>query len=118
MSRTRASARAAGTRFESLVAAYLAGATGRPVERRRLCGALDRGDLSGVEGRGVRCVVECKDCARLDLAGWLAEAERERGNDGADAGVVVFKRRGVADPARQYVLTDLETFARLLGREG
>lgn len=113
MSRTRASARAAGRRFEGTVAGYLAEALGLPVERRRLCGAADRGDLAGVELNGLRAVVECKDCARAELAAWLAEAERERENDGADVAVVAHKRRGVADPAGQYVTMTLGTLARV-----
>lgn len=113
MTRTHKSAKAAGARFEGVVAAYLAQALGLPVERRRLCGAADRGDLSGVELGGMRAVVECKDCARLEPAAWLDEAERERANDGAAVAVVVFKRRGVGDPARQYALMELGTLARL-----
>ena len=38
---------------------------------------------------GQRVVVETKDHNRLDLAGWWAEAETERGNDEANAAFVV-----------------------------
>lgn len=112
MSRTNASARKAGAAFEKSVADYLALQTGQSVERRRLNGSNDRGDITGLSMLDCeRVVIECKDCARVELAAWIAEAEREAANDGANVNAVAFKRRGVAEPGRQYVLMTLETFA-------
>lgn len=105
-----------GARFEQVVADYLSESTGMPVERRRLNGVNDRGDLNGLTVRGRRIVVECKNTTRLDIAAHLAEAERERVNDHAAVGAVVQKRRGIGDTrtGEQVVMMTLETFARLV----
>lgn len=116
MTRNRASARAAGTRFETLVVEFLSFRLADDrIERRSKNGAKDRGDVTGVRTiRGGRVVIECKDTARDNLPGWIREAEIERGNDDATIGVVVHKKRGSANPADQFVSMTLETFARLL----
>lgn len=114
MSRTRRSARSAGTRFETLVVGYLAGHVDDRIERRARTGAKDRGDVSGLRHMGVRVVVECKDRARLELGRWLTEAETERGNDDAVAGLVVHKRHGKADPGAQLVTLTLADLVALL----
>lgn len=62
---------------------------------------------------GQRIVLELKDHARLDLAGWVTEADIERGNDDALAGFVVHKRRGTADPGDQYVTLTLRDLVAL-----
>lgn len=118
MSRTRASARAAGTAFETLIARHLAQRLQDDrVERRARNGAKDRGDIAGVRVHGQRLVLECKNTARVDLAGWVGQAETERGNDDALAGVVIHKRRGVTDPGRQYVtMTVAELLAIITGQ--
>lgn len=116
MSRTRQSAKQAGTRFETAVANYLADELGLPIERRARTGAHDRGDIQGVLIGRDRCVIECKDYGgRLQLPEWLREAEQERANDGAHYGIVVAKRKGVglSDMGRQYAIMDLETLARI-----
>lgn len=118
MTRTRASAKAAGTRFESEITAYLAAhlPTGEFIERRRLGGALDAGDISGVRTiRGERVAVEVKNTVRTDLAGWVKEAAIEATNDNAALGVVIAKRHGVGDPAEQYVHMRVRDLVILLG---
>lgn len=114
--RSRASAKDAGTRFERSVADFLATRLDDDrIDRRPKTGSKDRGDVGGVRTPlGGRVVIECKDTARPDLPGWLRQAEVERGNDDAVAGVVVHKKRGTADPAEQYVTMSLETLAVLL----
>lgn len=116
MARNRSSAKKAGTRFESLVTAYLREALNdERIERRAKSGAKDRGDVSGVLMRGKRVVIECKDYGgRHELPKWLREAEIERGNDDAEYGVVAWKRSGTAKPEEQYVTMTLETFAAML----
>ncbi len=117
MSRNRRTAKDAGTRFETLIVAYLAEHVDERVERRARHGAKDRGDVSGLRHMGNRVVVECKNCARLDLASWLAEAELERGNDDATAALVVHKRHGKADPGAQLVTMTLADLVALLTGE-
>lgn len=115
MSRSRRSAKDAGTRFERMVADYLASVLGDGVDRQVKTGPRDTGDIRGVSmgGRGV--AVECKDYAgRHELPQWLREAEAERANRGAAYGIVAWKRRGTADPAEQYVTMTLGTFAAML----
>lgn len=116
MSRTRASARAAGARFEQAVADYLAREVDDRIERRVKHGANDRGDISGLRMMtGERLVVETKDYGGVYHVGeWLREAETERGNDDAAVGVVVAKRRGKSDPGESVVFMTLEAFARLV----
>lgn len=114
MTRSNRSARAAGTRFETLVANYLNNHWDDRIERRARNGVKDRGDLSGVRVMGQRVVVECKDHNRLDLAGWWAEADIERGNDDAGAAFVVHKRRGKSAAADQWVTLTLGDLLALL----
>lgn len=64
MTRSRRSARTAGTRFESSIAAALAQALDDDrIERRSRNGNRDRGDIGGVRCRGQRVVIEAKDCS-------------------------------------------------------
>lgn len=115
MTRNRASAKKAGSDFERKQADWLATRLNDDrIDRRVRTGAKDRGDIAGVRVPGGRVVIECKSVARLDLPGWLREAEVERGNDDAVIGVVMFKRRGTTNPAEQYVAMSAEMFARLI----
>jgi hypothetical protein len=114
MSRNRQSAKAAGARFERLIADYLAATVDDRIDRRVKTGSSDRGDIGGVRVHGQRVVLELKDCARINLAGWAAEAELERGNDDALAAAVVHKRHGRGDPADQWVTLTLADFTALL----
>ena len=115
MSRTRASAKAAGTRFERQVADYLAhGLDDDRIDRRVKTGSADKGDIGGVRHLGARVVVECKNTSRLDVGTWLREAEVERGNDDATVGLVVAKRHGKGAPADQLVLMTLGDLVALL----
>jgi hypothetical protein len=84
------------------------------VDRRVKTGAADKGDIGNVRVHGQRVTVECKDVARLDLAGWVAEAETERVNDGALVGVVVHKRRGKGRAGDQYVTMTVDDLVALL----
>ena len=88
------------------------------IERRRLGGGNDRGDVGGVRTvAGARLVVEVKDHGgSVQVKPWLDEAAVEAGNDDAVAGVVVFKRArvGYGSPAEHGVLMTLETLCILL----
>lgn len=113
--RSRASARAAGTRFERQVADWLAANLNPAIDRKVRTGAADRGDLAGLTtADGRRITAELKNTTRTALATWWAEAETEATNDGG-LPIVIHKRHGVADPAKQWVLLDLDTLAKILG---
>jgi hypothetical protein len=114
MTRSRASAKAAGSTFERQVADYLAATVDDRIDRRVKTGSADKGDIGGIRIRTHRVVAECKNHARVDLAGWYAEAETEAENDGAPLGVVIHKRRNIAKPERQWVTMTLADFAWLI----
>jgi len=84
-----------GSRWEAEVRDYLAGQTGRRVERIPAGAAYDRGDLSGLDG----VAIECKSVARIELSTIVDEATVEATNVGADTlPVAVIKRRGKGAP--------------------
>lgn len=117
MTRSRASAKAAGTRHESSIANYLAEQLDDDrIERRAKTGARDRGDIGGVRTPGGgRVVIECKNYGgRVEVGPWLGEAEVERGHDDAVAGLVVAKRRGITDPGAQIVLMTVRDLVAIL----
>jgi hypothetical protein len=116
MTRNRASAKKAGTSFETLVAKYLAlTLEDDRIERRTRNGSKDRGDVSGLRHMTGRVVVECKDMGgQLRVGPWLTETETERGNDDALAGLVVAKRRGKGQPGDQLVVMTLADLVSLL----
>jgi hypothetical protein len=112
--RTRASAKAAGARFERDVADHLAKHVDDRIDRRVKTGNKDRGDIGGVRALGGRVVLECKDTARPNLGVNHGEAEVERGNDDAIAALLVHKRHGVLDPGRQWVTCTVNDLIALL----
>lgn len=88
-----------GTAAETAVVRYLQ-CNGYPdVERRTMSGIHDKGDIAGLRS----VVIEVKDHSRMDLAGWVAEAETERVNAGATHCAVWHKRRGKSNPVDWYV---------------
>jgi hypothetical protein len=115
VARNRASAKAAGSRFERTTADYLAATVDDRIDRRVKTGAKDKGDIAGIRHMGGRVVLEAKDYGGRFLVGpWLNEADIERGNDDALVGAVVAKRRGTTDPGDQVVFMTLRDFAALL----
>ena len=117
MSRSRASAKAAGARFERFIADCLAAHVDDRIDRRVKTGGKDKGDVGGLRHMGGRVVVECKDVATLALGTWVNEADVERGNDDAIAGLVIHKRRGHGDPLDQYVTCTMRDLIALLTGE-
>lgn len=84
-------AKTKGTAAESATVSFLRTQGWPHAERLALQGALDRGDITGTPG----ICWEVKNCADLNLPGWLAEAAVERENAHADHGIVVAKPAGV-----------------------
>lgn len=103
-----------GTAWESEIARVLVENGWPYVERRRLAGRYDRGDIAGIPG----VVIEAKAAKKFELAGWLDEATEERDNDKADLGFCWFKRRGKASAADGFVLMDGRTVMMLLSAAG
>lgn len=118
MTRSRATAKKAGSSFERLIADYLATHLDDRIDRRVKTGAKDRGDIANLRtGNGWRVVMECKNVSRDNLPAWIREAEVERVNDNAEVAVVCHKRHGSNKPGEQYVSMTLETFTALMRNE-
>jgi Holliday junction resolvase len=99
-----------GSQFERDVVAYLVEHSFPDAERAYGAGRPeDVGDVFGVPG--ITC--EVKNHARLELAQWVDEAERERLNAKQPFAVVIAKRRGKG-AADSYVVCNLATFTRLV----
>lgn len=68
----------AGKKYESDLTTFIRD-RGFDVERLRLTGAEDEGDLL-IRAPFTRVVIEAKRCKKMDLSGWIKEAETERLN--------------------------------------
>jgi hypothetical protein len=103
-----------GSTFETLIATYLNAKVDDRIERRTKNGSKDRGDIGGVRFHGHRLVLECKNTAKTMLGPWAAEAEMERGNDDALAGLIIHKRHGKGRPEDQWVTLTVGELVALL----
>lgn len=114
MSRSRASAKAAGSKFERDIADILAQHVDDRIDRRVKTGSKDKGDIAGLRVHDQRVVIEAKNCSKISLGTWMAEAEVERENDDALAGLIAHKRHGKGDPLDQWVTTTMRELIALL----
>lgn len=115
MTRNRASAKAAGTRFERSIADGLAEALNDDrIDRRVKTGSKDKGDIAGVTLMGQRLVLECKDVTKQALPQWVREAQQEAINDEALAGIVIHKRHGTTNPLDQWVTFTVRDLVALI----
>jgi len=103
-----------GSSFERMLADYLK-TNGFPFADRRVkSGSKDKGDIGGIHAHGQRVVIEAKNTAKINLGTWAGEAEVERVNDNALAGVIAHKRHGKGQAADQWVTMTLRDFAALI----
>jgi hypothetical protein len=117
MTRSRASAKKAGSSFERSIADYLAQALDNDyIDRKPRGGANDTGDIGGVKIDGHRLVIECKNTAKTDLPAWTREAKLEAVNDAALAGFVVAKRHGVSAPGKQWLIATVDELVALINK--
>lgn len=114
MSRSRATAKKAGTSWETEIVRALVDAGWPHAERRRLAGAYDKGDIAGIAG----VVIEAKNTNRLELAAAVDEARTEANNAAAALGVAWLKRKGKTAAEHGYVVMDGATFMNLLKEAG
>lgn len=114
MSRSRRTAKQAGTSWESAIRDYLIARGWPHAERRARTGARDQGDITGVIG----VCIEAKNTNRIELASFLDQAMEEGVHAGADVSAAWIKRRGKTSPESGYVLMDGATFTRLLRQAG
>ena len=118
MSRSRATAKKAGSTAERAVADYFAlRLNDDRIDRRPKRGQLDRGDIGGIKLHGQRLVIEVKNCARQSLPEWISQAHTEAINDGSLAGLVVSKRIGTTDPGKWWVHMTVDDLLALMTGE-
>lgn len=96
------------------MADYLAAHVDDRIDRRVKTGSKDRGDIGGLRHMTQRVVIECKDTSRINLGGWAAEADEERGNDDAGVAIVMHKAHGKGDPGEQWVTMRAREFVALV----
>lgn len=94
-------------------------AAGVEAVRTRAGYEADYGDVHLASGpAGPRVILQCKNEARIDLAGYVRATEAQRLAAGAEHAAAVVKRRGVSDPGQSYVVTTLDAYLRLLRAAG
>ena len=109
---TGAKSRRKGATFERLIVDYLAARNWPHADRKGI--GLAGSDTVGTPG----ITHEIKNYARPRLPEWFRQLDAETEADGNDLGVLIWKRTGVTDPARQYVTMTLDTYTRLAARAG
>lgn len=114
MSRSRTSAKKAGSSFERLVADYLRDNWDDRVDRRVKTGSVDKGDIANFRVNNCRIVLECKNESKYDFSNALNEARNEAINDDALVGLAVVKRHGKANAEDQFVVSTLGDFVTFL----
>ena len=114
MTRTRRSARQAGSRFEREIADYLAKHFDDRIDRRVKGGSKDKGDIGGLRHMGQKVAIECKNTSRINLGTWINETHTAMGNDDAGAGLVIHKRHGKGQPGDQWVTTTVDDLIALI----
>lgn len=99
-----------GTEWETAGVRYLREEVpdGDGIRRVAQTGRLDIGDAHAVP-----FCLEFKNVAKIDLPGFVEQAEREAANAGLDYGFAVIKRRGKG-AAAGYAVTSYATLARLI----
>jgi hypothetical protein len=87
------------------------------IDRLTLHGNKDVGDIGGIYINGEKCVVEVKNCKRMELSKWVKEAQIEAGNADAPNYIVVHHRAGIgeANYGQTFVTTTLEQFCKWCG---
>ena len=103
---------AKGTNFESSLLPLLVRYEPK-AHRLGKQGVNDKGDLWVADPRYIT-EAKCEKSYAGKLSGYLAEAEVEAANAGKPHSIVVFKRRGVTDPAKQYALTTYGSMLELI----
>lgn len=101
--------RAKGTAWETSIVNYLADY----FEDVRRTGSADygAGDIVGIHPG---LVIEAKNAQRIDLAGWVDQAETAAERNAADIAAVWVKRRGHTSPGKGYVVMSGDTFTEIL----
>ena len=84
------------------------------VERRRLAGINDMGDIAGWPG----VCVEIKSGAKVTISTWLAELATETANSHATIGFCAVRPKGQPDPTDWYAILPLPALMQLMAEAG
>jgi hypothetical protein len=84
------------------------------VERRRLMGSYDQGDVSGWP----RVCSEVKSGAKLNIMGWLRELDAEIVNSQSETGYIVVRPKGFPKPEDWFVVMRTDAFMELMKKAG
>lgn len=106
--------KAKGTSAETAVVKYLKSTWHIPAERRALTGALDKGDISGIDD----VVLEVKNHKTMTLGQWMEELKTEIENADAATGAVIHKRKGTTDVGEWYASMPFYVYIYLLKDAG
>ena len=114
--RSPQSAKRWGVDTEVKMVTHLQQVWGLLVERRRLEGVLDRGDIAGIR----KVVVEVKAATgdTASISTWLNELKAEVNNDSADIGFIAARPRGKPDPKDWYAVLPLTDLLNLMESVG
>lgn len=82
----------------------------RRVERRRLQGALDQGDVAGWDG----VCVEVKAGRQWNIPDWLRQLEKETQNAGADIGFIAVLMHGRPNFEQMVAIMPMPEFMELM----
>ena len=108
-----------GSAYERLIKDGLADAGYDDAERTRAGWSDDRGDIHGISHPVLGAFTfECKNHKALNLAGWVAELDRERHANGGGLGAVVHKKKGETTAAQQYATLPFWMLVQLLIEAG
>lgn len=116
--------RRTGSEFELRVLRWVREVAGLPAERLRLAGRNDEGDIA-VQDVGLVYLIEAKAEQKIDLSGYIREAEVEAVNYAKARGldpetvmpIVVVKRRN-QPVEKSYVVTTLAQFLAPVPQSG
>lgn len=97
-------AKAKGRETENSFVQWMWDRWNRVVERRRLTGAQDKGDISGWPD----VCVEVKSGAKVSIAKWLSELEDEMKNSESRYGFVAVRPPGNPHPDGWYAVMPLD----------
>jgi hypothetical protein len=106
-----------GDSFERSIVEYLR-ERGFDADRTRAGWADDRGDIHGITRNSIPFTFECKNHARDNLPGWIAELHTEVANNKGFLGAVIHKRRGTTIASDQYATLPLRMLVQLLKEAG
>lgn len=107
-------AKSKGRDTENIWVSYLKSWGLSRVERRRLMGSYDQGDISGWD---LVCT-EVKSGAKLDIPGWLKELDAEILNSKSEIGYLTIRPKGFPNPKDWYIVMRPDMFMTLMQKAG